>query len=164
MVESVDQVVEPSRGEELLAVGRPYQPGESAREGDPADRPAVGAVNHQDLVLAVSGVEDRQDRLAGVHGDLDGKVSQLRLTPGRLERPAVGEEDRPGTGHPRPGRRFLDPMRIPPALIGPFGRMIGRHSYAESVVVVSRPVADRPLAPTPMPRPASTRSPNSAAP
>ncbi len=64
VVEPVDQVVEPAAGEELLAVGRPGQPGEGPRQRDPADHPAAGAVDRHDLVLAVAGVEDRQDRLA----------------------------------------------------------------------------------------------------
>ena len=43
VVEPVDQVVEPAADEELLAVGRPGQPGERPRERDPADHPAAAA-------------------------------------------------------------------------------------------------------------------------
>ena len=77
VVEPVDQVVEPAADEELLAVGRPGHAGEAPRHGDPADDLAVGGVDRHDLVLAVAGVEDRQDRLARVDRDLHGEVAQL---------------------------------------------------------------------------------------
>ena len=128
MVEPVDQVVEPAAGEELLAVGRPCQPGEGPRQGDPADYPAAAAVDRDDLVLAVSGVEDRQDRLARVHRDLDREIAQLGLASGRLERPAVGQEDGAVAGHARPDDTAFahSGCRARSVLIDLNGCMLGR--------------------------------------
>ena len=87
----------------------------------------VGRIDRDDLVLAVAGVEDRQDRLAGMHGDLDRQIAQPHLAPGRLERPAVGQEDRARAGHARARRSFLSrSLRLsrPRRFFG-LGRMLG---------------------------------------
>ena len=65
VVEAVDPVVEPAAGEEPLAVGRPDQAREARRAA--TTRPMIlpfDRIDGHDLVLAVAGVEDRQDRLA----------------------------------------------------------------------------------------------------
>ena len=91
VIEAIDAIVEAAADKELLAVGRPDQTGEGFWEGDPAnDLAGLGARRHH-LVLAVPSVQDRQYRLARMHGHLHREVSQPRLPAGRLERPAVGE-------------------------------------------------------------------------
>src|SRR5262249_33745183 len=51
-----------------------------------------------DLVLAVATVQDRGPLPVGVQGNVDGEVAERHLLAGRLQRPAVGQEDRAAAG------------------------------------------------------------------
>ncbi len=128
MVEPIDHVIEPAAGEELLAIGRPDQTSERPGQRDPAEHLPVRPIHRDDLMLAIAGVEDRQDRPTRMERDLHREVSQPRLTPGRLERPAVGQQDGPLAGHARPGDALLahHSRRSGPGLIALDGRMLGR--------------------------------------
>ena len=63
MVEAIDPVVESAAGEEPLAIGRPDQAGETGGQSDAGDDLAGRSIDGHDLVLAVPGVKDGQDRL-----------------------------------------------------------------------------------------------------
>ena len=104
MVEAMDDVVETAAGVEPLAVLRPDQARERLVQRHPADHPARTGADGHDLVLAVAGMEHRNDRLGGMQRQQHRQVAQRRLLPGGPERPAVREQDRPRPRHPGPGR------------------------------------------------------------
>ena len=64
-------------------------------------------LERDNLMLAITGVEHGQDRLAGMLGDRDREVAQLRLTTRRLERPAVRQDHGPRPAQAGPGRLAL---------------------------------------------------------
>src|SRR5208283_2059605 len=76
MIEAIDAVVESPSDVKLLAVGRPDEPREGLRQGDPVDDPPSLAADRHDLVFTVTGVQDGQYRFARMHGDLDREVAQ----------------------------------------------------------------------------------------
>src|SRR5207237_580271 len=82
VIESVDDLIETPADEQPLAVSRPAQAGERARKCHAADDLVLLRVEGDDLVLAVAGVEDREDRLARMLGQDDRKVAELDLPSG----------------------------------------------------------------------------------
>ena len=102
MVESINLIVESAAGEESLAISRPDETSEAARDRHPAHDPAVATIDRDYLMLAIARMKDRQNRLGGMNRDLDRQIAQPSLAAGRLERPAVGQDDSPCARHPRP--------------------------------------------------------------
>ena len=103
VVEPIDDVVPAAADEQPLAVGGPGEPLETFLDRDPADDLAGRGFQGDDLMLAISRVQDGQDRLGRVLGDGDREVPELRLSTGRFQRPTVRQDDRPRLRQARPG-------------------------------------------------------------
>src|SRR5262249_46799619 len=134
MIKAVDPVVEPTAGEQSLAVRRPDQAAKTRRQRNPTDDLARASADRNNLVLTVASVQNRQDWLGRMHCNLYRQIPQPNLASRRPERPTIGKHNRACACHPGPNHlvTFARSVRPSAARLTALGRMVRRFGFGRS--------------------------------
>src|ERR1051326_1182931 len=114
-VESVHDFIAGSAAKQLLSIIGKFQPVETFVQFDPRHYFFGRQVHDQNLMVAITGVQDGRKSPTGMNSYVDRKIRQLDLTSYRPQRPLVGQQN--GTIGSPAGQRSRRSTARPPQTV-----------------------------------------------